>query len=154
MKTLSVTLLLLIFTLATSCGGNKVYDRYADVSVSGWESRDSLVFDVPKANEGGTYDITLGTRITSSYPFKSITLLVRTVTYPSIKTQCDTVECALIGDNGRPFGEGVSVFENTFPVCSMHVNEGDSLHISVTHNMRLEDLPGITAIGITARKAR
>lgn len=148
-----IALLLLVTALVTACSGGKIYDRYADVTVSGWGKRDSIAFDVPRVSEPGVYNIVLGTRITSTYPFKSMTLVVRTVRYPGGKVSYNSVPCPLVSDSGHPLGEGVSVFENSYPVCSQQLNEGDSLHISVTHNMRLEDLPGITAIGVSVSKA-
>ncbi|MFQ9996553.1 MAG: gliding motility lipoprotein GldH, partial [Hoylesella buccalis] len=39
-----------------------------------------------------------------------------------------------------------------FDITSMDLHEGDSLHISVRHDMKREILPGISNVGVSLTK--
>ena len=45
-------------------------------------------------------------------------------------------------------GHGISTYQYNFHLTTLTLNEGDSLHIAVRHNMKREILPGISDIGI------
>ncbi len=64
----------------------------------------------------------------------------------------DTLNCALIGANGVPKGQGIGYYQYAFDITSMDLQEGDSLHISVRHDMKREILPGISNVGVSLTK--
>lgn len=142
-------------TLAmTACTGNKVYDQYEHTPLAGWEKNDTLTFDVAKAAEAGTYASSLMLRINESFPFMSLTLIVEQQILPSHDITTDTLHCSLIDSGGNFNGQGISYHQYRFPITTMPLAAGDSLHISVRHDMKREILPGISDVGIMISKEK
>jgi gliding motility-associated lipoprotein GldH len=135
-----------------ACGGSVVYDEYQHTAVSGWEKIDSLMFGVPRVTAPGTYDLNLGLRINGLYPFLKLTLIVDQTVFPSRVTTSDTLNCSLIDKHGNPETKGISSYQYTFPVKKVVLQSGDSLHISVRHDMKREVMPGISDVGIIIKK--
>jgi gliding motility-associated lipoprotein GldH len=62
------------------------------------------------------------------------------------------LDCDLIDEHGNAMGQGVSQYQYRFPLKTLQLHRGDSLHVSVHHDMNREILPGITSIGIKLSK--
>ncbi|MGI6231719.1 MAG: gliding motility lipoprotein GldH [Prevotella sp.] len=151
MRIISALTLGLVFTL-TACKGNKVYDHFEHASLSGWEKTDTLRYNVPKINEGGRYCMELGMRLTKAYPYQSLTLIIERKVLPSRQTKSDTIECKIVSPEGRVLGRGITLNQYHFHVAEFSLKESDSLHVSITHNMKREILPGISDVGIEISK--
>lgn len=148
----SLIILLTLFLLS-SCG-DKVYDKYKHTSVAGWEKNDTLSFDVSPLAQSGQYDMGLGLRITNSFPFMSITLIVEQTVYPKGTITADTINCQLIDRRGVHKEQGVSYYQYNFPIETMNWEKGDSIHINVRHDMKREILPGVSEVGIIINPAK
>ena len=94
----------------------------------------------------------LGLRINATYPFMGLTLIVEQFSYPDRKRRVDTVNCKLMDSNGKMKGYGIGSFQYTFHITDLDLQQGDSLHIGVRHDMKREILPGISDIGIILKK--
>ena len=119
----------LMVIVLTSCDFNTVYDKYDHT-------------------HAGIYREELGLRINDAYPFMRLHLIVEQRLIPGERTRLDTLNCYLIDEDGNIRGQGVSYYQYTFPITQMQLQEGDSLHISIRHDMKREILPGIADIGI------
>ena len=64
----------------------------------------------------------------------------------------DTLSCKLVDADGTVQGEGVSFYQYRFHLCNMKLTQGDSLRVSIRHNMKREILPGIADVGVTLTK--
>lgn len=135
--------------LTVGCNRQTVYAHYEPAPASGWEKGDTLHFYVSPVAEAGTYVEEMGLRITTTYPFMALSLMVEQSVLPAGDTSRKTLDFNLIGPNGNMLGDGVSYYQYSQPLGSIHLNKGDSLHVCVTHNMKREILPGITDIGIS-----
>ena len=136
-----------------SCNQSTVFDMYAHTPIAGWEKNDTLSFDIPPLEMGGYYQQSLGLRITGAYPFMGLTLIVQQNIYHNkqkIESECktDTVNCQLIDKNGVTKGQGISYYQYNVPINLYQMHQGDSIHISIRHDMKREILPGISDIGI------
>jgi len=143
--------LIIFFVLAvavcmTSCNRKNVYISYQHVPVSGWDKNDTLTYDVSPLKEG-RYREVVGVRITRSYPFMSLSLVVKQTILPSGYVHCDTLNCKLVDENGKFMGQGVSFYQQTFHLNTIRLHEGDSLHINIKHNMKREVMHGVSDIG-------
>ena len=78
--------------------------------------------------------------------------LVEQTIYPAGNTVIDTLDCRLIDDSGIAMGQGVSQYQYLFPLKTLPLHCGDSLHLEVHHNMKRQILPGITGVGIKIQK--
>lgn len=139
---------LLIYILVLSACGNKVYDRYEHTPIGGWEKNDTLTFHVPKMAKAGVYQEELGLRIDNSFPFMRLALIVETTVIPDFQVLRDTVTPELVDAHGRYTGSGISHFQYTAPVREIHLKEGDSLRVSVRHDMKREIMPGVSDVGV------
>lgn len=137
-----------IFFLLLSCTGRKVYDTYHHTFISGWDRGEVLSYDVPKVKTASKYSTMLGLRVSDVYPFQSLTLIVEQTVYPKKITRRDTLNCQIYDSRGTIRGKGISYFQYHYQVSQMNLQEGDSLHVTVRHDMRREIIPGIADVGI------
>lgn len=145
---------LLCLAACWACTENKVYHHYNHTSVVGWERVDTLTFEVPRLSESGRYSTDLGLRINGYFPFMSLTMIIEQTIYPSMAHQIDTINCRLADRGGNFKGHGISYYQYRFPISKMNLRRGDSLHITVRHDMRREIMPGISDVGIALTRLR
>ena len=143
---------LLTILLLTACKQSTVYYHYENTPEGGWEKNDVLTFDVDTMRSDGTYQEALAMRISNKYPFMQLTIIVEQTVYPAGTTMTDTLDCHLIDERGNTTGQGISQYQYLFPLKSLQLHRGDSLHLSVHHDMKREILPGITGVGIKIEK--
>lgn len=136
------------FLLLLSCTGRKVYDTYNHTFVSGWDKGEVLSYDVPRVKTADKYTTMLGLRVSDAYPFQSLTLIVEQTVYPKRITRKDTVNCQIYDSQGTIKGKGINYFQYHYQISETNLQEGDSLHVTVRHDMRREIIPGIADVGI------
>lgn len=134
--------------LAASCSTGTVYDSYAHTPLSGWEKNDTLTFNTQRMAYSGTYHQEVGLRMTTAYPFVSISLIVEQQILPKGRIITDTLKCPITDMRGNFLGDGISSYQYQFPLRDIQLNRGDSLHVSIRHNMKREILPGVSDIGL------
>lgn len=136
----------------TACDGRKVYDQYVSTPLSGWERSDTVKFGVPPVEQEGSYSLSLNLRTDTRFPFTSITMIVDRKSVPSGLHDVDTLRCELTDRRGRSLGKGINLYQYTFDMTPCRLNAGDSLCVSVSHDMMRETLPGIADVGLTVRQ--
>lgn len=134
--------------VAVSCATDTVYYSYAHTPVAGWEKNDTLTFNIPGMAASGTYSQQVGLRMTSAFPFTSISLIVEQRIMPRGKVLTDTIKCPITDIRGNFLGDGISSFQYMFPLREVTLNKKDSIHVSIRHNMKREILPGVSDIGL------
>ena len=135
-----------------ACNRLPIYSHYEHAPSAGWEKNDTLDFYVTPVKEAGYYHEELGLRIDDSYPFQGLCLVIEQTILPSGYRHNDTLNCSLYEKNGVAKGSGIKHYQYNFHMNTIRLNEGDSLHIAVRHNMKREIMPGITDIGLLIRK--
>ena len=134
--------------MLVSCNNHTVFSHYESTSVRGWERNDTLSFNIEPMQETNLYAEEIGVRITGEYPFKGLSLIVEQTVYPSKTTITDTLNCDLIDDVGHANGKGINHYQYLFPLTTLKLNKGESVHVAIRHCMKREILPGITDIGL------
>ncbi len=157
-----------VAALLSSCTRQTKYYHYVHTPVTGWEKNDTISFDVPPLEQEGEYGRQVDLRITGFYPFMKLTLIVETdcidrhqrtrqagrarMAYGARRERGDvsrdTVRCTLISGDGRTTGEGVGNYQYSFSMPPRTYHVGDSLHITIRHDMKREILPGISDVGL------
>ncbi len=135
-----------------SCGKKTVFMEYEDTPLSGWEKNDTISFCVPPLAEGGDYDLSLLLRTDNSFPFMSVVMLVDETVIPSFTRHSSTLKCELTDKRGITKGKGINLYQHSFPIATRHLAAGDSIHVTVRHNMKREILPGMANIGLSLTK--
>jgi gliding motility-associated lipoprotein GldH len=131
-----------------SCNRKTVYDQYGHTPLAGWERNDTLSFAVRPMENDGVFKEEVGLRINDSYPFMDLCLIVEQTVFPANITRSDTLNCKLVDSNGKAKGKGLSYYQFNFHLTDLQLVKGDSLHVSIRHNMKREILPGIADIGL------
>ena len=130
-----------------ACDDKTIYSHYESVAISGWEKNDMLSFSTPPIQQTRDYQEKIGLRISSLYPFMGLTIIDQT-RLPSMETESDTLNCNLIDQNGNATGPGISNYQYEIAFKTLSLNEGESLHIDIRHDMKREILPGVSDVGI------
>jgi gliding motility-associated lipoprotein GldH len=69
--------------------------------------------------------------------------------FPQKQVYRDTIDCHIINKEGRLEGKnGISSTEVVAHLRTLQLQQGDSLTISIRHDMRRELLPGISDVGV------
>lgn len=145
---LFIILALAMLTLY-SCNSRKVYSQYEHVEASGWEKADTIWYVVPPVSKSGTYREELGLRSNGHFPYQELTIEIRQIIWPKGEQQFYRINCPLFENNGKAKGSGISLYQNEFLISDIQLNKGDSLRIAVIHQMRRNQIPGITDVGIS-----
>lgn len=134
-------------TAIVSCDSQTVYHKYSHTLLAGWEKNDTLIYYVQPVKEPGRYNEEIGLRINDSYPFMSITLVVKQQIFPGKRTKTDTLKCNLTDTKGYTKGHGISYYQFNFPLKQIDLRRGDSIQVSIQHAMKREILPGVSDVG-------
>ncbi len=139
---------LLCTLMLMGCTKGYTYHHFEHTEVEGWEKHNALHYAVPPVTNTADYGLCIDLRTTSDYPYTSITLVVEQQVFPAGRKLRNMVECKLIDDNGRRQGTGIGQYQYRFPIRTQHLNKGDSIDISIKHNMTQYILPGISDVGV------
>lgn len=144
---------LTILTLAVAaifagCDSKTVYSHYEHTPQEGWERIDTLFFEVPPVKVAGIYQEEIGIRTDIGFPFQSLALNVEQDVLPQGEHYQTIKNCVLYDETGKERGSGISRFQTVFYLTDVKLNEGDSMRICITHNMRREMMSGVSDIGI------
>ena len=84
-----------------------------------------------------------------------LTLIIDKTTLPSHTVDSDTINCKLLDRHGNSQGiGGISYYQYNMQLKNIRVAKGDSIVVSVRHNMKREILPGISDIGFMLVKVK
>lgn len=139
-------------TALASCNGKKVYDSFVHNPLTGWERNDTVAFKVPAVKAEGTYGMVLKLRTDNSFPFTGVVLIVNQTIIPANKMYSDTLTCSLTDRRGHSLGKGVNLYQHEFRISDRQLSAGDSVYVTVHHNMMREILPGIADVGLMVNK--
>ena len=146
--------LFLAVILLVACHEPTVYFHYEHTHENGWEKSEVLEYGIPPVSQEGTYQEELALRISAGYPFMRLNLIIDQTILPSGKLVCDTLDCVFTDTLGNVIGRGIGQYQYSFPIKELHLQKGDSIHVSVRHDMRREILPGITDVGLKISNER
>ena len=138
----------MLAVLLSACNRRTVFNHYEHTPVAGWEKNDTLSFYIGPMAEQGQYMEEIGLRISESYPFMGLHLIVEQTAYPSRETRSDTLKCNLIDEKGNAKGRGISHYQYIFHLTTLKLEQDERLHVAIRHDMKREILPGITDIGV------
>lgn len=147
-----IILLLMVAAGIVACDHQTVYHHYEHVPVNGWEKNDTVKFSFGPVMLAGTYHEDVELRTDDSYPFQGLTLRIEETVYPKGEKDQQLINCDLIDKQGNIKGNGVYLFQYRFPAHDLKLNAGDSVEISITHNMKREIIPGVADVGIHLTK--
>lgn len=136
------------------CDNRRVYSHYEHLDLNGWERNDTAFFGF-RCHESGTYSLDMGFRTNHDFPYKSLSMVVEHIIFPSHSTGHSTIRCRITDDAGNITGkQGISCNDIKYHLGEIEMQKDDSIKIKINHCMRREMLPGLSEIGIEAIKLR
>ncbi len=139
---------MMVIGTLTGCNNGRAYDRYRALDIEGWDRSDTVDFNASRLTPG-TYDMYVGFRATSSYPFRDLGININWTVYPSGKSFHKTVRCNVFDNNGHMSGRGgISSDDFLYHTGQITVAKGDSVVFTVSHAMNMDQIPGLTTIGL------
>lgn len=143
-----VTVVLLALVMLCGCQRQVAYHQFRHIFEPGWDKTDTLHFDITPLKGDGHYRLDAELRTDKDYPFRQLTIQIDQTVYPSEERFHDVIDCNLINEEGTIEGDGISLFQYQFPIRQLSLRQGDSIHISLTHNMKREIMLGVTDVGV------
>lgn len=94
-------------------------------------------------------DVNLSLRVNHRFPYRDLSLIVCYETYPSGNVDPDTVQIHVLNEKGQPIGRmGITSASISAKVKELNLRDGDSLYVTVHHNMRRDQLTGVSDVGL------
>jgi gliding motility-associated lipoprotein GldH len=137
-----------------SCGKDQVvYNHYLAIDRSAWEKGKEYYFTFQIDENTVPYNITLEIRNNNLYPYQNLWILLKgePPVGPMVR---DTMECMLADDFGKWLGNGISLFQTSFPIKTNYFFADTGRYtFSFRQGMRSDTLKGIQEIGLLIEKA-
>ncbi len=143
--------ILALLAAALSACDRPAFLAYTAIDDSQWERSDAQHFTAVIPADGD-YDITLLLRVDRSFPFLSLTVIADETVSPSRERRSTPVTIDIYNDNGTALGSGIGLLNYSAPVSTRRFSRGDTLNVSVRHDMRSVILPGVANVGLRIEK--
>ncbi len=121
---------------------------------NGWHARDTLVLKLPPIAENGVWDMSVGMRTRTDFPYQGIWMVAETrLRHPAAVVR-DTFYLRLNDPQGEPLTRGVNLLQREQLVAQQRqFFKGQKGEIRLYHLMHREHLPSITEIGVRLEKS-
>jgi gliding motility-associated lipoprotein GldH len=153
-KSITAIGILISLSIIHSCDKSIMYEENRHLGNSEWKAGDTLFFDFEVKDSLQAYDFGFTVRNTTSYSYQNLYLFI-TAWYPDGNWSRDTAECILAAPDGKWFGKGMGKIRDSQFIFRKTVQFRRSGHytIGVNQAMRIENLKGISDIGIRLTKS-
>lgn len=152
-RTIQVAVAIIAAVAFTSCFENTIHFEYKGIDIGGWNREDSITFSIRPLEESSYYFEEIGIRANVEFPYERLHLTVRqevisTTNSTRRVTITDKVSLPIYDEEGKPIGTGVNLRQYQIPLKTVKLQAGDSLQVSIRHNMRDSIICGIADVGI------
>ena len=138
--------------LSACIDSHTVYYHYEHTLADGWDRADTLRYAIPPLPAEADYEAEVGVRINRDYAYQNLGIIVDITSARTLQTWSDTLNCMVRDSDGDMEGQGISQHTALFPLKRLHLQQGDSLQISIRHHMRREVLQGVTDVGVKLKQ--
>ncbi len=142
----------LVLALLTGCVDERtVYHHFEDTSLDGWKRTDTLSFPLPRLSADSTYTLTASIRITPTYPYADLRLVVEQPSATSVRSHRATLRFLLAHPAGTFTATGVDLEHHSLPIPTPLLHPTHAT-LRIYHIMRREELPGVNDVGLQITK--
>lgn len=145
----------LLASLSSCDTADTAYHHYCDVNQEGWVNRDTLRFSIDTIRRFGDYVTYVCVRTLPDYPYRNLSLTVEQTNITKGKSagkMRKTIKLNVTDKEGIRQGNGITYHTIEVPLYKNWFGPGDSLRVTVSHNMSRESLPGLMAVGIKLKR--
>lgn len=146
-------LILVTVLVATACNNDVFHTETIHLKNNEWKAADTLFYTFDSKDTLSAYDFYFEIRNTTDYDMQNLYLFI-TAYYPDNSFSRDTAECILAAPDGKWFGKGMGKHkDNRFLFRKgVHFRKPGNYIIAVNQAMRVDDLKGISDVGILIKK--
>jgi len=154
-RNLSVWLFgLFISILITGCSFKSVFEDTASIPKGIWNRNQKVAFRIPVTDTISNFNLVLSIRNTNDYPKSNLILFVD-MQSPKGNLLRDTIDIEMCDSKGRWLGKGIGgLWQKIFYRKSVRFPVSGTYTIQFMQAMRMDNLPGISDIGITIEKSK
>ncbi len=151
-----------IFMLAllVSCNNETVYHKFVNIEEGEWTKQNKFTFEAGSFDSDMTVEESVELRLWArDYPYGNISILVEQTLFPAKTKTVDTLtyvfsrrqgdkETRRQGDKETRSPDGPAFFQVSMPLKTLSLHKGDSLSVTLRHNMKCMALPGVVDVGV------
>ncbi len=159
-----------IFMLAllVSCNNETVYHKFVNIEEGEWTKQNKFTFEAGSFDRDMTVEESVELRLWArDYPYGNISILVEQTLFPAKTKTVDTLtyvfsrrqgdketrrqgdkETGRQGDRETRSPDGPAFFQVSMPLKTLSLHKGDSLSVTLRHNMKRIVLPGVVDVGV------
>lgn len=147
-------LILWLHFLFFSCHSPALYDQYQAIEETTWEKNKEYYFTFDIKDPSVLYDIHLEIRNSNLYPYQNLWIFYSEEP-PIGSLRRDTLECMLADEFGKWYGEGISLFQSSFPLRKQYqFPHAGQYTFGIRQGMRDDALKGIQEIGLRVERSQ
>ncbi len=137
----------------TACNNDVFHSESIHLKDNEWKASDTLFFTFDSKDTLSAFNFYFEIRNTTDYDMQNLYLFI-TAYYPDNSFSRDTAECILAAPDGKWFGKGMGKHkDNRFLFRKgVHFRKPGNYIIAVNQAMRVDDLKGISDVGILIKK--
>lgn len=135
--------------IVSACHDSIYYHHFEDISTEGWTNTDTVSFDIPVLEHDAGMVLEVQARYTNKFRYKKLNLLIETVCNGQSAGK-DTLSLNMFADNGTKTGNGITFIEVSRTFKKINVRKGQKIRLGIIHNMRRQNIEGLSGIGIQA----
>jgi len=140
--------------LIFSCNSDIVFNDFQPVPDKVWDRQSEFLFHFELNEAAIPYNISLQLRNSIFYPYQNLWILFDALDQTEVIVN-DTIEFLLADKSGKWTGNGVTLFQNQFPLrTNYHFPDTGKYTIRIRHGMVAEQLHGIENVGLFIEKTR
>lgn len=130
-----------------ACQKGLYHAEYHDLTSSGWDSRDTLVFELPATAHDQALGLTVSVRSTSRFGYCEVATQVEVLCDGQV-TAVMPISVPMCEAAGHPLGGGVMMRTHMSEPEPLHLKAGHHYTLRLTHRMRLNPLEEVLAVGV------
>lgn len=135
--------------LFAACQDSSMYMQYHTVDAKGWNSRDTLVFDLPEVESTSAFNVEYGLRVWRNYNYENFIMVAKLCDGKKV-VSTDTISFAVYDKSGKQDGAGLNFIELTKPLNHQYTLKPKKKYkLKVTHIMMLDPLDGVGNVGVS-----
>ena len=157
-----------MMALLVSCNNETVYHKFVNIEGGKWTKQNKFTFEAGSFDSDMTVDESVELRLWArDYPYGNISILVEQTLFPAKTKTVDTLtyvfsrrqgdketgrqgdrETGRQGDKETRSPDGPAFFQVSMPLKTLSLHKGDSLSVTLRHNMKCMALPGVVDVGV------
>ncbi len=157
-----------MLALLVSCNNETVYHKFVNIEGGEWTKQNKFTFEAGSFDSDMTVEESVELRLWArDYPYGNISILVEQTLFPAKTKTVDTLtyvfsrrqgdketrrqgdrETGRQGDKETRSPDGPAFFQVSMPLKTLSLHKGDSLSVTLRHNMKCMALPGVVDVGV------